>query len=300
MLGKNTVIGKFSIEKPLSINGGTATVYVASITGNPQMKLAMKLALKTTRNVSAEDNLLQKEAELISRPDWRHQGVVRLFPIVDEEYTQKAIELEEEPWYMTMEYLRGYSLEENLKQIRLFPLPWKLELFYQICITVSFLHGKKYAHRDLKPDNIVFREPISSTKHPQPVLIDFALTSNGNDIDVVSNSFTTEYASPERILKSMGRESNYPVEASDIWSLGLIFYEILTGESLLKGTKEQIRSTVIKNQLRPQLPPGSTDNETLGQFIAEMLHPNPDDRLTIDSVIRALEAEFPPPRIITS
>jgi len=210
------ITNSLKIERPLSEKGGMASVYLASFVTDPRMKVAVKFARSSTNGPEHEDVLLQREADLLSRWDWRHPGVVRIFPIPFRDrktaYFLKAIELPETPYFFIMEYLSGGSLTDNLSKIKGYSFNWKLELFYQLFATVAHLHQLGFGHRDLKPDNIVFREPISPTSIPQPVLIDFALASNGQEgSQIVNSSHTLEYASPERVLKTLGwGMRNYP------------------------------------------------------------------------------------------
>ncbi len=298
-------IDRYIVETSLSQKGGTASVYLAHLEQEAKSKVALKIAQTNDLGSTHEDALLQFEAELLETWDWRHPGIIRLFPTPLDgrgkpEYVVRATTVKDQPWYMAMEFLRGKSLSENLNAIQKFPIGWRLELFYQILMPIAFIHKKGYAHRDLKPDNIVFREPISPDATPQPVLIDFALAANGSEERViVAHSYTLEYASPERILRSMGVD-NAPIEniqAADIWSLGIIFYEILTGHSLLKGNRENIRTTIIREQLIPSLPNLGGDYEMLGHFVAAMLNKEPHKRPTVKEILYALEETFLPPRI---
>lgn len=300
---------RFRIEKPLAQNGGTATIYLAHLAQDARLKVAVKLAFVDDKSQNTKTNeaiLLEREAELLSKWDWRHPGIVRLYPIPrplhGPEYLLRAVELPGRPHYFVMEYLGGQSLTQNLPRIRKFSLEWKLELFYAICSTIAFLHQKGYAHRDLKPDNIVFRDPISPQTPPQPVLIDFALASNGEDnLQVVEGSYTLIYTPPEQVIKALYDESMavQPLEA-DIWSLGVILYEILTGETLFKGDDKKIRTTLIRGNIAEIVQQGSNGMpDILSRFILHMLRKQPDQRPTIKQVIYALEEKFLPPRLET-
>ena len=289
---------RYVIERELSTNGGMAMVFLAHLVDDSKYKVAIKIARTDSNGKAHEDMLLEKELELLQRWDWRHPGIVRVFPTplsgVKPQYTVRAVDLPDQPWYMVMEYLQGQSLTQNLKSIQDYPLEWKLELFYQILTSVAFIHSKGFAHRDLKPDNIVFRVSISPSSVPQPVLVDFALTTDGEEnFDVVKNSYTLEYAAPERILDSVDN-----LLASDIWSLGLIFHEILTGKLLnvLKGNKDRVRTTIIRERLEPDLPDGEMYH-VLASYIREMLNKDQNRRPSIDLILKALENKFLPPRI---
>lgn len=300
-------IDRFILDRTLSTNGGMASVWLAHLEKEPKHQVAIKIANTTASSNTHEDVLLQWEAEHLQKWDWRHPGIVRIFPIPlatgrRPKYTVKATELENVPWYMVMEYLRGGSLFENQGAINSYSLEWKLEFFYRVLEAVAFLHQKGFAHRDLKPDNIVFRDPISPSRAPQPVLIDFALSTDGKDKrEIIDSSYTLEYASRERILRSMDVDDLPPMDvlSEDVWSLGVVLYETLTGQPPFKGKREKIRTTIIRDGLNFVLPENDKRYDILAEFIHSMVDKNPEKRPPVKALLYALEEKFLPPRIMT-
>ncbi len=104
-------------------------------------------------------------------------------------------------------------------------------LFLQILTTVSYCHKKNIIHRDLKLENILFGDEERKIIK----LIDFSV-SGIFEVDKCSSG-TLKYMAPE-VLSGLDTQS---LPQLDIWSLGCILYELLTGEVLFKGTKEEIK-----------------------------------------------------------
>lgn len=305
-IGRGLVLNNaFVIDSPLSSRGGTATVYLASSTARQDLKAAIKFANTDGRAAVDEDVLLRHEASILSRSEWRHPGILRLFPIIHydkPQYVLRATGLKDEPSYFAMEYLSGGTLGQRMKQVIKFPFEWKIEFLYQTAVILSFIHAKGYGHRDLKPDNILFREAPASDYVPQPVLIDFALSSNGLDsLELIESSYTLEYAGPERVMQAAGmipREYQLKPQPQDVWSFGLLTYELFTGELPFRGSAKDIRSTLIGQNFdekflrdNPKLPADIAD------FIRAILRPDPDRRPSIDRIIELLEVKYRPPRL---
>jgi serine/threonine protein kinase len=299
------IANKYRIDKLISDRGGMAIVYLGSLIDPPNCKVAIKFARGNGNGPVHEEKFLEREAEMLRKWDWRHPGIVRVYPIQLEKgnppvFYLRAVEMPERLLFMVMEYLMGDSLSANLSTIKRYPLGWKIELFYQLLLAVSPLHQKGFAHRDLKPENIVFRTSINENSVPQPVLIDFALASEGESgSKVVEESYSLAYVAPERILRTMGVTTGLlpPNElASDIWSLGVILYEILTGDVLLQGNENKVRTSVIKGTFKDKVNQ-NVNPSLLKRYLNKMFDQNPNDRPTIKDIIYALDQHFPAPRL---
>lgn len=144
-------------------------------------------------------------------------------------------------------------------------------MFLTICKTIKFLHSKNILHRDIKPENILLDESMN------PVFCDFGWSIQ-LDFNESRDTFcgTLEYIAPE-IFK--GEQYN---KSADVWSLGVLIYEMLHGYSPFKGknyreVSEKVLggSIVISDTLSPKL----------HSLIRAILKPNPADRPPIDFII---------------
>ncbi len=160
----------------------------------------------------------QQEAKLLG--SLRHPNIVDVFDFV------RAAE----HVYMVMEYLEGESLRFLLHSEKRLPVKRSLTIFIQICQALEHAHAHGMIHRDLKPGNIMI-SPGDSVK-----LLDFGvaklLCPSGSDYQVATNEFllgSPPYLSPEQCR---GLELD---TRTDLYSLGCLMYETLTGELPIIG-----------------------------------------------------------------
>jgi len=305
------IAGRYHVEKPISENGGTASVYLCGLTDDIKRKVAIKFARSDAMGKMQEDTLLELEADFLSKREVRHPGIIRVHPIMldgrSPVYSLRAIDVADSPRFMVMDYLPGGSLAETMKKISGFPIGWKMDMYYQLLTAISHLHILGFGHRDLKPENIVFRDPVTPHTMPVPILIDFALTSNGvTKYEVVEASHTLAYASPERLLKSLGYDDlpPYPLEA-DIWSLGVILYELITGSHLIHGSENKVRTTIIRGAFEVEIESHQIESHSqvakmVTKLIRKMLDPDPTKRPSVSFVLGTLEQLFPPPLLASN
>src|SRR5947209_6601589 len=135
--------------------------------------------------------------------------------------------------YIVMELLEGRELRQYMSQIRWFDFKEAFNIFSQVCSAVHAAHQKGIIHRDLKPDNIYLVKSDSGT--PVVKVLDFGIaklkTLAGNNNNLTQQGTiigTPKYMSPEQCL------SDELDARSDVYSLGVILYEMLTGKPVFE------------------------------------------------------------------
>src|SRR5437867_2888134 len=160
--------------------------------------------------------------------------------------------------YFVMELVRGIKITEYCDQNEL-PVPERLALFMKACQAVQHAHQKGIIHRDLKPSNILvtLRDGV-----PMPMVIDFGIAkaTEGRLTDkTLFTSFHQFIGTPAYISPEQAEMSGLDIDTrSDIYSLGVLLYELLTGrtpfdtEQLVKGGLDELRRTIREQEpLRP-------------------------------------------------
>lgn len=314
----NMQVGQFIIRQQLSDDGNMSRVYLAVTHPDyvPVERRERQVALKISRN----DNHTYEQAllrEVRQLTNLRHPGIVHICPIIMPNrsvlYLARATELahlfnDNPPLYYAMEVLHGRSLHHHLNsgQLRQLPIEWRLELLYQIIIIIHFLHSAKIAHRDIKPDNIVFRYPPRINERPQPVFVDFGLWAQ-NDQELMTSVYragSLQYLSPERVIAQRdlqtsvrtSRTDNIDHLPSDIWALGIIAYELFHNQHPFAPfySEEELADKIVH---KPHNPPRTSP--PMDKLINDMLAKIREDRPTINDVLQRIELEvgFFAPRI---
>ena len=239
------MLGKYRVLEKLG-RGGFGDVYLCQETCKPHRKLAIKVI---RAGMDTDDVLARFEAEKNAMKMMNHPAIARL---IDAGATDDG-----NP-YFAMEYIQGQMLTDYCSSHRL-TLKQRLSLFIDICNGVQHAHTQSVVHRDLKPSNIMVTEVDGK---PQAKIIDFGLVKSLQQPlgeQTVHTRFgvamgTYEYMSPEQ-AKSAGTHVD---TRSDIYSLGAILYQLLTGELALGGLRNCAHGEVLKkieedNPIKPSL-----------------------------------------------
>jgi len=204
-------------------------------------------------------NLLKSEVHILSNLD--HPNIVKYFGVFEDD------------WYVhiVMEYLKGYDLYKiiSLKKYTGFDEKDMCEIIQQLLKALSFIHSQNIIHRDIKPENILFanKRDYSTLK-----LIDFGLaTYQKKDTKSVGTPF---YMAPEMI-------DGNSCPQSDIWSVGIIVYLMLTGKYAFEAKEgENLYEKIKNNEVDMQPLIDSECSEEAKDFITKCLKKKYTERMT--------------------
>jgi len=241
-------------------------------------KMERMIVLKEIRMDKAQDHeeydKLKKRflREARSAGRLHHANIVTVFDIINQG----------SKLYISMEYLDGVNLLKYLQKHQIVDPKKASQIIHQACEALHYAHQAGIVHRDIKPSNLMI-QPDGQVK-----IVDFGVAkdTDSTTLTLVGSSLgTPSYMSPEQI------EGKNVDGRSDIFSLGVVFYEMITGERPFKG--ETMASIIIKIiQAQPKRITTIKKNlpEELENIILKMLEKNPEKRYqTALEVAQALE-----------
>jgi eukaryotic-like serine/threonine-protein kinase len=216
------LFGKYELQERLG-RGGMAEVWKAF---DPRLQRYVAVKFLDAALQSDPTFVVRFVREARAVASLRHPNIVQIF-----DFETPAQEFEDVPVYMVMDYIEGPTLADYLRETsaaRKFPSPAEMvSLFLSISDAIDYAHQRGLLHRDLKPSNILLDRRLTA-RNPmgEPMLTDFGIVkilgSAAGEITAATIG-TPIYISPEQAR-------GYPGSAaSDIYSLGVILYEMCTG-----------------------------------------------------------------------
>jgi eukaryotic-like serine/threonine-protein kinase len=200
VLSKDQMLGKYQILDRLGA-GGFGTVYLAM-----DRLLNRRVALKVPHHQTDEQALLQEPRIMAAL---KHPNIVELI----------TVEKKDDTFFMVMEFIEGESLDKEIRRERTLAPPRALEIAIDVCGAIGFAHTQQVLHRDLRPANILItREGVAK-------VTDFGTS---RFLELQKDGFArTRIGSPPYMAPEHFR--GRAVFQSDLWSLGITLYEMLTG-----------------------------------------------------------------------
>ena len=266
-------LGKYQLREQLG-HGGMASVYRAY---HPQ--LDRFVAVKTLRGELVDDPeflaRFQREAKIVA--SLRHANIVQVFDADG----QDGI------YYMVMELLEGDTLKARLSDYRArgetMPLGEVVRVMLDVLDGLAYAHSENMIHRDIKPANIML------TKRGQAVITDFGIAQMiGATRYTMSGALmgTLNYMAPEQGMQ------NQSDARSDLYSLGIVLYEMLTGKPPFDA--DTPLAILMKHVNEPLPLPSLTEAQvpaTFEKVLLKVLSKNPDDRYqTAEEMAQAVRA----------
>src|SRR4029077_18959673 len=239
--GPGTVIGPYKLLEAIG-EGGMGVVYMAEQVEPVRRKGALKVIKP---GMDSRQILARFEAERQALAMMDHPNIAR---VLDADATDSG-----RP-YFVMELVRGIPITDYCDREQL-SVPDRLDLFVLVCRAVQHAHQKGVIHRDLKPSNILV---TVSDGAPIPKVIDFGIAkATGHRLTdkTLFTGFTQLVGTPLYMSPEQAELAGVDVDTrSDIYSLGVLLYELLTGatpfdqETLRKGALDEIRRIVREEE----------------------------------------------------
>ncbi len=242
----STFAGRYQIIEELG-KGGMGRVYKVL-----DKEINVKVALKLIKpEISAHNETIERfRNELKIARDISHKNVCRMYDLNKEEGS----------YFITMEYISGEDLKSFIRRSRQLAIGTAITIAKQVCEGLSEAHKSGVVHRDLKPSNIMI------DKEGNARIMDFGIARSLKAKGLTGAGVmigTPEYMSPEQV------EAKETDQRTDIYSLGVILYEMVTGRRPFEG--DTPLSIAVKHKTEP--PPDPRDfNAQVPEDLSRMIH----------------------------
>lgn len=226
--------------------GGMANVYLAH-----DMILDRDVAVKILRGDLADDEKFVRrfQREAIAASSLSHPNIVEMYDVGEDNGK----------YYIVMEYVEGKTLKSLIKKRGALTLPEVIDIMQQLTSAISCAHDSNIIHRDIKPQNVLIKED-GIVK-----ITDFgiAMALNSNELTQTNSVMgSVHYLPPEQ---ANGKGATLK---SDIYSLGIVMFELLTGKLPFRG--ENAVEIAIK-QMKNQIPSVCSINENIPQSVENVI-----------------------------
>lgn len=261
------MIGKYKVTGIVA-KGGMGVVYKAI---HPSLKRYVVIKKMTSRKNTTNAERFKKEAQILL--DLQSPYIVHLFDY----FTEGSYR------YMVEELVDGLALDKLIAKQSSLPVPVAMLVLQDACYALKYAHSKDIVHRDIKPGNILI------SKRGEVKLADFGIASDAEEDSLTQSG--TALGTPAYMPPEQFEDSAHVDNRADIYALGIMLYEMLTGTKPYAGTLSLENLKVIKKgkYIRPRKIDRSIPPE-VARLIHKMIRPNRRHRFqSIDGVLRAVK-----------
>ena len=263
------VLDNYRIIESLGI-GGMGIVFKAI-----HIKLEKIFALKMiTPGLVMNENFLKRfQAEAKSLAKFEDPNIVRVYDLRSDD----------DRWFIVMEFVDGINLLEKIKRDGPFPWQEALPILEQMLSGISHAHASGIIHRDIKPNNIMI------TKDGTVKITDFGLAkdqTSGSSTLTVASGGTLYYMSPEHV-----KGFSFTDKRSDVYSVGMTFYEMLTGSVPFKDINSDfdIREKIVRKEFEKPTTINPDIPDELESIIVKAIAKDPEERFqTAEEMLQAI------------
>ncbi len=241
----SVVGGKYRIERLLG-EGGMGVVFEA-VHARLNQRVAIKMLLPEFLQVPELVGRFEREAKASAQ--LRHRNAVR---VVDVDATNEGIP------YMVMELLHGHDLETEIHSLGPLPIGQSVHYLVQACSAMGEAHGYGIVHRDLKPSNLFLSDESDGSVCVKVLDFGISKVQTAEDVSITATSTqmgTPLYMSPEQVRSAKSVDLR-----TDVWAIGVILYEMLSGQPPFSGSAVGIGAAIVSDDppslraLRPEVP----------------------------------------------
>jgi serine/threonine-protein kinase len=253
-------LGRYEIDRIIG-RGAMATVYLGR-----DPKINRKVAIKTIAlaeefsDADLEEAKAQFLREAESAGRLNHSNIIAIYDVGEDDNVA----------YLAMEYFEGKSLSDYAQAGNLLPAKWVLELMARAADALHYAHGQKVVHRDIKPANILYHDVSDALKITDFGIARLTDTSRTKTGIILG---TPSYMSPEQLSAAA------VTGKSDIYSLGVTMYQLLTGAPPFRADSiPSLMEKIVKEQQAPVSSIRGDIPSSVDELLDVALAKNPEQR----------------------
>lgn len=242
--------------------GAMGTVYLGFSCSSNQ-----RIAVKRVKDLYANNRLIRERAKQEASLSFSHPNLVQMIGLCE-------VAPNHGPIFILSGYVAGITLDKHVnEQLNQLSKEERIEkISHEICVVLDalhYLHSRGVVHRDVKPSNIM----IENGSVVKLMDLGIARLNGGNVYTSCGFIGTPQYAAPEQILRDM---ENTEIKAqTDIYALGVTYYELITGNNPFKT---DIEAEVLARQIKMRLPYDKDIPHSIYNVILKATEKNPDKR----------------------